>query len=77
MIQVRVSDSDGLQFKTVPIDSCNDSFGIIPGIYTDRAPRFFATEYARVLLKSGDSNFFYDHLIMFKSAVRGQWLEGV
>src|SRR6185437_5374271 len=65
VIQVRVSDSDSLQFKTMPIDRCNYRFCIIAGIHTERTPGRVATEYARVLLKSGDANFFYDHFCLF------------
>ena len=50
-----------LQFKTVLVDGFDDFVRIVARIDADRAPGFLAAHHARVLLESGDGDFFDDH----------------
>ena len=58
---MRVCADNRLQFKTVLVDGFDDFVRIVARIDADRAPGFLAADHARVLLESGDGDFFDDH----------------
>src|SRR5262245_34353178 len=63
MIEMRVSDSDGLKVHTEIVYRGNDLFRIIAWIDADRLPGVFTSDDPGMLLKSCDCNFFDDHFV--------------
>ena len=61
VVHVRMGADDGLQFKAMLVNGCDNTFRIVTGIDADRSPRFLTAHDAGVLLKCGDSDFFDDH----------------
>jgi hypothetical protein len=62
VIEMRVRDGYRLEREAMPFEGLDNPFSLISRIDADCQSGGFTTDNARVLLESGDRDFFDDHL---------------